>query len=263
MVKEDLCRSSSKPMLNMQAKQTFLCFCVPVSWAHYVPFTASYVSSSRCAVDQAFSCQFCRGLQWVPQLGQRHWDVSFETSGLCIALAKNDSARKSITLQWFTRVTAETIRALPCRAKPGCEGEQREWIPSWLSNCLPKASRAPVANATWHHPEVDTGKVLVWQGLYFWVSMISSIYSIEGTVPLSCQNLAGQCYSLLDTSLKYLGISGCSRNLPSSPDSSSERHHPGDFLSHRCQASQSNVLPHPGSPQRMAARGTDCTNHKE
>ncbi|XP_009963923.2 cytosolic phospholipase A2 beta isoform X3 [Tyto alba] len=58
------------------------------------------------------------------------------------------------------------------------------------------------------------------------------------TVPLSCQNLAGQCYSLLDTSLKYLGISGCSRHLQSSPDSSSERHHLGDFLSHRCQASQ-------------------------
>ncbi|XP_069714145.1 cytosolic phospholipase A2 beta isoform X2 [Phaenicophaeus curvirostris] len=56
--------------------------------------------------------------------------------------------------------------------------------------------------------------------------------------PLSCQNLAGQCYSLLDTSLKYLGISSCSRHLQSTPDSSSERHHLGDFLSHRCQASQ-------------------------
>uniref|UniRef100_A0A8B9DWE5 Phospholipase A2 n=1 Tax=Anser cygnoides TaxID=8845 RepID=A0A8B9DWE5_ANSCY len=45
--------------------------------------------------------------------------------------------------------------------------------------------------------------------------MTCSIYSVEGTVPLSCQNLAGQCYSLLDTSLKYLGISGCSRHLQS------------------------------------------------
>ncbi|XP_071665309.1 cytosolic phospholipase A2 beta-like isoform X7 [Patagioenas fasciata] len=58
------------------------------------------------------------------------------------------------------------------------------------------------------------------------------------TLPISCENFVGECYSLLDTSLKYLGISGCSGNLQSSPDSSSERHHPGDFLSHRCQASQ-------------------------
>ncbi|XP_062431868.1 cytosolic phospholipase A2 beta-like [Rhea pennata] len=56
------------------------------------------------------------------------------------------------------------------------------------------------------------------------------------SVPLSCQNLAWKCYSLLDTSLKYLGILGCNRVLQSSPDSRSERHHPGDFLSHRCQA---------------------------
>ncbi|XP_010709606.1 cytosolic phospholipase A2 beta-like [Meleagris gallopavo] len=57
-------------------------------------------------------------------------------------------------------------------------------------------------------------------------------------VPLSCQNLAGHCYSLLGTSLKYLGLSGCSRRLQSSPDSSSERHQLGDFFSHRCQAPQ-------------------------
>lgn len=157
------------------------------------------------------------------------------------------SAKKSSTLQWFTQVAAETIRALPCRAEPGCEGDQREWIPCWLNNSLPKASCAP---------EVDTRKVLVWQGLYFWVSIISSIYSIEGTVPLSCQNLAGQCYSLLDTSLKYLGISGCSRNLPSSPDSSSERHHLGDFLSHRCQASPSKCA----SPPWLSPKD-GCSRH--
>uniref|UniRef100_A0A8C9EL52 Phospholipase A2 n=1 Tax=Pavo cristatus TaxID=9049 RepID=A0A8C9EL52_PAVCR len=68
--------------------------------------------------------------------------------------------------------------------------------------------------------------------------MTCSVYSIEGTVPLSCQNLAGHCYSLLDTSLKYLGLSGCSRRLQSSPNSSSERHQLGDFFSHRCQAPQ-------------------------
>ncbi|KAM8807904.1 cytosolic phospholipase A2 beta-like [Eudromia elegans] len=57
------------------------------------------------------------------------------------------------------------------------------------------------------------------------------------SVLLSCQNLARKCYSLLDAGLKHLGISGCSR-LQSSPVSRSERPHPGDFLSQRCQAPQ-------------------------
>lgn len=96
-----------------------------------------------------------------------------------------------------------------------------------------------------------------------WVSMTCSVYSIEGTVPLSCQNLAGHCYSLLDTSLKYLGLSGCSRRLQSSPDSSSERHQLGDFFSHRCQASQSKCAFRPCFSQRTAAPDTDNTNHKK
>lgn len=96
-----------------------------------------------------------------------------------------------------------------------------------------------------------------------WVSMTCSVYSIEGTVPLSCQNLAGHCYSLLDTSLKYLGLSGCSRRLQSSPDSSSERHQPGDFFSHRCQAPQSKCAFPPCFSQRTTVPDTDHTNHKE